>query len=213
MEAEFWHNRWKTKQIAFHTSEANPFLVKHFHALSLTKGERIFLPLCGKTLDISWLLSNGYRVVGAELSALAIDELFSELETEPTLTNFGNVKHYSAANIDIFVGDIFDLTPEMLGPVDAIYDRAALVALPTEMRIRYTSHLTKITNAAPQLLIQYSYDQNIFAGPPLSVSDDEIRQHYQGQYTITQLESTDVEGGLKGRYPAKENALLLQKNG
>ncbi|MGZ8252407.1 MAG: thiopurine S-methyltransferase, partial [Methylophilaceae bacterium] len=71
MEASFWHNKWQRGEIAFHQSDANPLLVAHFEALNLPKGSRVFLPLCGKTLDIAWLLAGGYRVVGAELSEIA----------------------------------------------------------------------------------------------------------------------------------------------
>ena len=153
MDASFWHQKWADNNIAFHNSEANPLLVKHFDDLSLNAGSRVFLPLCGKTLDIGWLLSQGYRVAGAELSAIAITQLFAELGVEPEISELGKLTHYSAPNLDIFVGDIFQLSGKVLGPVDAVYDRAALVALPGEMRARYTTHLLEITNKVPQLLI------------------------------------------------------------
>ncbi|MGB8700451.1 MAG: thiopurine S-methyltransferase [Thermosynechococcaceae cyanobacterium] len=212
MEASFWHQRWSNNDIAFHESEVNPLMVKYFKQLSLVNGSRIFLPLCGKTLDIPWLLSNGYRVAGAELSKIAIDQLFMELGVEPTILEVGTVDHYSAQNIDIFVGDIFHLYRKMLGLVDAIYDRAALVALPEEMRNRYTAHLMEITDKAPQLLICYEYDQSLMEGPPFSISNEEINQHYRDSYQLTPIVSANVPGGLKGKCAAKENVWLLQKN-
>lgn len=212
MDAQFWHDRWAKNEIGFHKSEANPFLVKYVHALALSKGNRVFVPLCGKTLDIPWLLSNGYRVAGAELSALAIDQLFSGLGVTPTITKSGRIAHYHANDIDIFVGDLFDVTRTMLGPVDAIYDRAALVALPDTIRSRYTAHLTDITNHAPQLLICYEYDQRAAEGPPFSISHEEVRRHYADQYQLTLLTSEDVPGGLKGKCAATEHVWLLQPN-
>jgi thiopurine S-methyltransferase len=212
MDASFWHQKWKENNIAFHGSEANPQLVKYFKALSLAEGSRVFLPLCGKTLDIAWLLSNGYRVAGAELSEIAIGQLFSELGVEPTIASIGKLDHYSAPNIDIFVGDIFDVSREMLGLVDAIYDRAALVALPGAMRDRYTAHLTEITDKAPQLLICYDYDQSCMEGPPFSISNEEVNQHYSERYDLTLMESTDLPGGIKGKCAAKENVWLLQSD-
>ena len=71
MNSSFWHQRWEKNEIGFHEDKPNPLLVKHFHELSVARGCRIFVPLCGKTLDISWLLSRDYRVAGAELSQLA----------------------------------------------------------------------------------------------------------------------------------------------
>ncbi|MGD1855290.1 MAG: thiopurine S-methyltransferase [Leptolyngbyaceae cyanobacterium] len=210
MNRQFWQQKWEDNNIAFHRSEANPVLVNYFEMLSLGKGSRVFVPLCGKTLDIAWLLANGYRVVGAELVDIAIKQLFIELELEPTVLEIDNVKHYHAANIDIFVGDIFNLSSPVLGTVDAVYDRAALVALPQDVRSRYTSHLIEITHKAPQLLVSYEYDQTMMAGPPFSISDEEVHQHYGKNYSLTLINSTDVPGGLKGKCAAKENVWLLQ---
>lgn len=212
MDAQFWHDRWAKNEIGFHKSEANPFLVKYVHELALSKGNRVFVPLCGKTLDIPWLLSNGYRIAGSELSAIAIDQLFSGLGVTPTITKNGRIAHYHANNIDIFVGDLFDVTRTMLGPVDAIYDRAALVALPDTIRSRYTAHVTDITNHAPQLLICYEYDQRTAEGPPFSISHEEVRRHYANQYQLTLLTSEEVPGGLKGKCAATEHVWLLQQN-
>ncbi len=210
MDANFWHERWKTNNIGFHEGAANALLVKYFKQLSLAKGSRVFLPLCGKTLDIPWLLSNGYRVVGAELSEIAIEQLFTELGVQPKISEVGEMDRYSAKNIDIFVGDIFNLSREVLGSVDAIYDRAALVALPEEMRQRYSAHLMQITNKAPQLLICFEYDQSLMEGPPFSVSNDEVNRHYRGSYDLTLLANIDMPGGLKGKCAAKENVWLLK---
>ena len=211
MESSFWHQRWDKMEIGFHLSEANPLLVRHFKALSLEAGSRVFVPLCGKTLDIAWLLSQGYQVVGVELSELAIQQLFDAFAVRPSVTQLGNLKRYSYENIDIFVGDIFDLSADLLGKVDATYDRAALVALPKAMRERYTAHLVEITAYAPQLLICFEYDQNLMDGPPFSISSEVAHLHYQSYYALKLLASEELPGGLKGKFPAKENVWMLQK--
>lgn len=211
METSFWHQKWESNQIGFHENKANSLLVKYIEELKLSEGSRIFVPLCGKTCDIPWLLSNGYKVVGAELSRLAVEQLFQENHIEPTISKLGKLVLYSAKDIDIFVGDIFNLSSEMLGPVDAIYDRAALVALPKTMRQEYAKHLIKITANKPQFLISFEYDQNKMPGPPFSINKDELNTHYRDTYSLSLLESTDLKGGLKGWCPATENAWLLQK--
>lgn len=210
MDSNYWHQRWEKNELGFHESEANPLLFKYFNELSLAQGSRVFVPLCGKTLDIAWLVSNGCSVVGAELSEIAIAQLFAELGVAPNISVVGDVKHYSAKNIDIFVGDIFTVSSKTLGVVDAVYDRAALVALPEEMRHRYTAHLMKITAKAPQLLITLTYDQNVMDGPPFSISDAEVNQHYRDSYHLTRLESACVPGGLKGKCEAMESVWLLK---
>lgn len=211
MDPSFWHQRWEKNEIGFHEGNPNQLLVAHFHELSVAKGRRVFVPLCGKTLDISWLLSRGYRVAGAELSQLAIEQLFMDLGMQPEIETVGNVEQWSANNLDIFVGDIFELSGKMLGQVDAVYDRAALVAFPADLRTRYSAHLMEMTDKAPQFLICYEYDQSLMEGPPFSVSDEEVHRHYATTYDLTLIASTQVAGGLKGKAPAKENVWLLKR--
>ncbi len=211
MDAEFWHRKWALNEIGFHESTPNPLLVTHFPALSLAQGSRLFLPLCGKSLDIHWLLARGYRVCGVELSQRAVEQLFAELALVPAIAAIGAMTRYSAPNIDIFAGDIFNLTRSDLGPVDAIYDRAALIALPEAARTRYAAHLADITAKAPQLLVTLDHDQSQIAGPPFSVNRAEIGRHYARDYEIAQLAGADVPGGLKGKVPASETVWLLRK--
>ncbi len=209
MDASFWHKKWEKNEITFHQNEANPLLVEYFSMLSLAEGSRIFIPLCGKTRDIAWLLASGYRVAGAELSKIAIVQLFAELGIEPQISSIGKLEHYSAENIDIFVGDIFDLSGSMLGQVDAVYDRAALVALPLEMRKQYTAHIMQMTDKAQQLLICLEYDQSMMEGPPFSINREEVNQHYSDNYQLTLIASENVAGGLKGKCAAIENVWRL----
>lgn len=210
MDKSFWHERWEKNETAFHLKEANPFLVKYFTKLSLPEASRVFIPLCGKTLDISWLLANGYRVVGAELSKLAIEQLFLQLGVQPKISKVAEFEVYSATNIDIFVGDFFALNKEILGQVNAVYDRAALVALPQDLRLKYTKHLINISAAVQQLLICYVYDQSLLAGPPFSVTDQEVRQHYSDSFELTLLATEQIVGGLKGKCAASEMVWLLR---
>ncbi|MEO0407553.1 MAG: thiopurine S-methyltransferase [Cyanobacteria bacterium P01_A01_bin.135] len=209
MDENFWLQKWQTNQIAFHKSEANPALVQHFSALALNQGSRIFVPLCGKTLDIGWLRSQGYRVAGAELAELAVTQLFDELGVAPTVSVAGETQRYSAEGIDIFVGDIFDVSAELLGPVDGVYDRAALVALPKDVRDRYTAHLIEITGGAPQLLVTFEYDPAVMTGPPFSITGEEVKRHYSGSYEVSRLASAAIPGGLKGKYAANQSVWRL----
>ncbi|HEY6528474.1 MAG TPA: thiopurine S-methyltransferase [Cellvibrionaceae bacterium] len=210
MDADFWQQKWQTNDIGFHQPQGNPLLAAHFNALDVSAGGRIFLPLCGKTRDIAWLLSKGYSVVGAELSEFAVEQLFDELGVKPSRAEFSNFVLYRAPKVDIFVGDIFALTHLMLGKVDAIYDRAALVALPVDKRKFYSAHLIDITGRASQLLICFEYDQSVIAGPPFAISEEEVKAHYQKYYGLKLLEQVPVDGGLKGACEALEVVWLLK---
>jgi thiopurine S-methyltransferase len=208
MEASFWHERWANNQIGWHESDFHPLLTAHFHELALPRGSRVFVPLCGKTHDIAWLLQQGYTVAGSELSELAVQQLFAELGVKPVVKEAGALRCYSASGIDVFVGDIFELHAAQLGPVAAIYDRAALVALPPQMRDRYAKHLIMLTSRAPQLLICFEYDQNLMAGPPHSVPASEVWRQYGATHRLTLAESRVLPDGLKGT-PANELAWIL----
>lgn len=210
MDASFWHAKWEKSEIGFHQDDFNPLLLDHLGALSLAPGNRVFVPLCGKTRDILWLLQSGYRVVGAELSRLAVEQLFAEMELVPAVTEAGPLTRFSAEDIDIYVGDIFELGAALLGQVDAVYDRAALVALPAAMRQRYADHLRAITGRARQLLIAYDYDQSLQNGPPFAVGADEVRSLYGQYFQPTRLASVEVAGGLRGKCPATEHVWLLR---
>lgn len=208
MEKSFWENRWNTNQIGFH-GKINNFLKKYFSELKLKPGSRVLLPLCGKTLDIHWLLSQGFHVIGVEFVETAIVQLFDELGVTPEISVEGKLKHYSAPHIDIFVGDFFDVTEAYTGRLDAVYDRAAIVALPADVRVNYARHVRKLSHNASQLLITFEYDQSLFAGPPMSVPAAEVESHYAETYNIKFCDKEEFAGGIRGQYPATETAWLL----
>ncbi len=209
MNASFWHDRWKRGQIGFHEGAANRYLVKYWSALGLPQTCRIFVPFCGKTRDIAWLLDAGHRVVGAELSELAIQQLFAGLKIDPEISQIGSSTLYSGPEIKIYVGDFFDLSEVELGPVDAIYDRAALIALPANLRRRYAEHLIRATAGAPQLVVTLEYNQRLMAGPPFSIDSADLRRLYTECYELKLLERGALPEKLKGRCDAEECAWLL----
>ena len=207
MEHSFWHSKWQKNEIGFHEPEGNALLIKYASSLldaenSHSALKRIFVPLCGKTRDIGWLLSQGCEVVGAELSEVAIIQLFEELGAEPTVTPTAKGKVYAKDGLTIHVGDIFKLTSSDIGDVTGVYDRAALVALPSPLREQYAAHLITITQCAPQLIISFEYDQNEMAGPPFSVNEKTVDALYSADYNIQRLERSVLEGGLKGKVDA-----------
>ena len=204
MNPEFWQNRWDNNQIGFHQPKVNPKLMQFFDKLQLNLQSdkqqseqqtcsRILVPLCGKTVDISWLAKQGLDVVGIELAQPAVEQLFNDLDTTPTITPHGKVTHYHAQyaeqNIDIWQGDIFDVPAEKIGQVDAIYDRAALVALPDEqpdcLRTRYTQQLIQLSDSAKQLLL--TFDFKSVSPPPFMVTPEMLERYYAKHYQIELL--------------------------
>ena len=131
MDPDFWHQRWQARQIGFHQSAPHPFLERWWPSLGVAPGARVYVPLCGKSLDMVWLAVRGYRVVGSELSALAVEEFFGEQQRpDVAIEPEGTFHRHVSGAFEILQGDALQLTPALLGPVQAAYDRAALVALP-----------------------------------------------------------------------------------
>ena len=209
-ENNLWLEKWEKREIGFNQNRVNEFLIKYFKKLNLEKNANILVPLCGKSIDITWFLSEGFSVTGIELSEIAVEELFLELGITPSISNLGEVKLYSSEQLNLFVGDIFKVTSKMIGEIDAIYDRAAIVALTKELRIKYAEHLRSISNNAPQLLLCFEYDQSLMNRTPYSVDELEVKMHYAQHYEIELLERVAIAGGFKGKLPASDVVWLLK---
>lgn len=210
MDKNYWNKRWENREIAFHESSANPFLTENFSMLGLDENSRVLIPLCGKTLDIAWFLNEGHQVVGVELIQSAIEELFDELGIEPVITNIKGMLLYEANNLQIYVGDFFSVTREMIGNVDAVYDRAALIALPPDLQSRYAAHLVEVSNSAPQLLVTMEYDQELMDGPPFSISSSDVKDYYQDHFEIIPILDAEKDTLFKAM-PVKESVWILRK--
>ena len=149
-------------------------------------------------------------MVAIELNESAVNQLFVEMNVTPKVTNVGALKQYQALDVTVYVGDVFKLTKNHLGAVDAVYDRAALVALPESMRQRYAQLTTELTNTAPQLLVAIEYDQSQYDGPPFSITETMVRDLYTQKYTCDLLERESMPDGLKGKCEASETVWLLK---
>jgi len=195
MEPKFWQERWARNQIGFHLPEVNPYLQRHWPQLALAADTQVLVPLCGKSLDLIWLASRGLRVLGVELSEQAVEAFFSEQNLAPRITQRGAFTVYQADRVEVWCGDFFALDADVLAGCTALYDRAALIALPPLMRARYAEHLNSLLLPGCQgLLITLDYDQAQKAGPPFAVTDDEVKVLFGSEWTLEALEAQDILG-------------------
>lgn len=192
MEPAFWHDKWERRDLGFHQSEVNPLLVRHWPALGCAPGATVFVPLAGKSLDMRWLADRGLRVLGVELSALACAEFWAEQGIEPQRRADGPFERWSGGGIELLCGDYFALDAARLAGVAAVYDRAALIALPQDLRRRYVGHLRTVLAPRPTLLITLDYEQSERAGPPFSVPQAEVRALYAPAWTVECVERVDL---------------------
>ena len=195
MKSHFWHERWQQNQIGFHQDEINPYLKSFWANPGLTPGSQIFVPLCGKSLDMLWLRQQGYQVLGIEISPTAVAAFFEENGIKPEVEDIHPFQRWSGDDIEILCGDFFALTARELEAVGAVYDRASLIALPPAMRRQYAEHLYQILPSPVEiLLVTLEYPQQQMDGPPFSVSQDELNELYHDQYAISLLASSDIIG-------------------
>ena len=193
MQPEFWHDRWERNQIGFHLQEVNPYLRRLWPTLEVAQGSRVLVPLCGKSLDLSWLAAQGYDVLGIELSQTAVEQFFAEQKVMPNIRQQGAFKVYEAGPVRIMCGDIFALSAADVADCSAFYDRAAMIALPVEMRAAYAGRLTQILpNGCKGLLITLDYDQSQMKGPPFSVPHAEVESLLCPAWSLEVVEQPDV---------------------
>jgi thiopurine S-methyltransferase len=193
MEIDFWHARWQANQIGFHQNEINPYLVQYWPSLQLEPQSRVFVPLCGKTLDMIWLLDQGYAIAGNEISQLAVEAFFAENRLTPEIRQEPGFTRWSCNRIEILCGDFFRLTLSDIGRIDALYDRAALIALTPLQRARYAARITQMLEPQiPGLLVTLDYEQQQMQGPPFAVSAEEVSKLYQDGFSVEQLAHTDI---------------------
>ena len=193
MDREFWLERWQRSEIGFHQQEINAHLQDYWGHLDLPAGSRVFVPLCGKSRDLLWLRARGHTVLGVELSSIAVRDFFAENGLTPQTTRQRAFERCEADGLEILCGDFFDLTPQHLQGVAGVYDRASLIALPPELRVRYAEHSASILPAeVGTLLVTMEYPQGEMSGPPFSVGEDEVRRLYAARYAVTHLHTKDI---------------------
>ena len=207
MEQAFWLERWQAHQLGWHRDDVNPLLIAHWSGLGLEAGSKVFVPLCGKSLDMGYLASLGHEVLGCELSRIAAEEFFAEAGVERERLVQGDFVHHCGGAVTILEGDIFNLSRGLLKGVSGVFDRGALIALPPEMRQRYVALLRDVLGKqARTLLMTLEYDQTRIGGPPFSVSEDEVHEYFRETYRVelifseatTELPPRYVELGLGG---------------
>jgi len=192
MKAEFWHERWSRQEIGFHRKQVHPLLNQFFDRLR-PEHHTIFVPLCGKSIDMLWLADHGLHVVGSELSKLAVSAFFEENKLTQNVLNAEPLQGFQSERVLLWQGDYFALLTSHLNGASCFYDRAALVALPADMRIKYVSKLNKLMpKNAEGLLITFNYDSAQMDGPPFAVPTSEVHQLFAEDWDVTNCSQQDV---------------------
>jgi thiopurine S-methyltransferase len=209
MDAEFWLQRWQKNEIGFHSPTLQPALLEHWRDLDAAKGARVLVPLCGKSLDMVWLANQGFKVVGAELSEVAVEAFFAENKLNPQIKTVDSFSVRNARAFELWCGDFFALKRADVN-CTAAYDRAALVAMPPEMQPRYAAKMAELMPADGQvLLVGLDYNQQEMQGPPFSIPQARVRELFEKWFDVTVL---DARNGLtKSEHLAKRGITRLEE--
>ncbi len=215
MDAEFWIKAWRDGRTAFHQAQYHEKLTKYFPRLEPEAGQKVLVPLCGKTKDMVWLHRLGLEVHGVELHEQAVRDFFPENALgAPDMSRDAEFVRFARPGISVRCGDFFKLAEADV--YDFVYDRGSLVALPAGMRKDYVRTVEKaLKPGGGYLLIAYEYDTSRMEGPPFSVGEDEVRALYQDRFTVELIESGKPAGEgarLSAVEGLRQNVYLLRKN-
>jgi thiopurine S-methyltransferase len=193
MQPEFWRDRWFQGQIGFHQPTVETYLEAHWADLGIARDSRVFVPLCGKSLDLLWLRDAGHDVIGVELSDIAAQAFWMESGLPARRRQVPGFDRYEASRLTVLCGDYFNVTLELLSGVRAVYDRGALVSWAPDLREPYVEHMTAITRSGTHtFLITLEYPQSQMNGPPFSVELDELEHLYAPKHDIQELARRDI---------------------
>lgn len=193
MDPDFWQQRWQQGQTGFHQDRPTPLLEQYWSEVFAPKGCRVLVPLCGKSLDLLWLAERGHRVLGVELSPIAVQQFFTEHRMTPGIHVSPSGTHYSCGPIEVVVGDAFALEDGLLASCQAVFDRAALIALPPEMRRQYAYRVyARMAPGTRALVVDLEYPQEEKQGPPFSVDAAEMRALFGERWAVDLLERRDI---------------------
>jgi thiopurine S-methyltransferase len=203
VQPDFWLNRWRAAQIGFHQAAVDRHLKAYWPLLKLPLNSPVFVPLCGKSLDLMWLRERGHPVTGVELSPVALESFLMEHGIPARRRVLADFDVFEAEGLKLYRGDFFKLTRARLGNASAVYDRAALISWTPEARQSYVKHLTLLTGPGTQtLLIAVEYPPEQMQGPPFPLTRETIENLYASHYSIEELarhEILELEPRLKAR--------------
>ncbi|MEO1393883.1 MAG: thiopurine S-methyltransferase [Cyanobacteria bacterium J06634_5] len=209
MKPSFWLQSWKEggMKTSFHRQDVHPY-VKFYAPDYFLRGQRVLVPLCGKDNALMWYKERAEHVIGVDLSMNAIEQFFQENNLNYSQTGHGR---YEADGITLFNRNIFDLTSADLGRIDFVYDRAALVALPDELRQRYRKKIDDLMHPGSKcLLVTLEFQPYLGDTPPFSITPADVHRYYGDAYIVDHVKNVSLPNH---RMVEKFNLDFLKEHG
>merc|ERR1712032_697639 len=188
MDNQAWNARWENNTASWHADEARTEILNLMKSNVTDFKGKVFVPLCGASLDMVWLAEQGLQVVGVEVSRLAIDKFFQEIyiKDDYDIISFNETSTiiHKAGNITIYEADLYNCQELMSEPAfDLIFDRASLIAINWEDREKYINLMLKLLGDKISKLSYFlqgmDYNKGEHLGPP-HIFNEASCQHYFG---------------------------------
>ncbi|MGI9521342.1 MAG: thiopurine S-methyltransferase [Hyphomicrobiaceae bacterium] len=188
MDEDFWRDAWRMGRAAFHEGKPNASLIQYWNKTALPKGTTVIVPFCGKSIDMIWLAEQGHFVIGIEIAEMAVEAFFAENSLRRTVDPESSFSVSRSGRLEIWCGDFFQLPREVIARAHGLFDRGGLIAQPREMRAKYARKLNAdLVPSARMLLMCVDYNQSEMPGPPFSVSDLEISDHFSSRFEVERV--------------------------
>ncbi len=198
MEISYWKSRWRKNNTGWHMTEVYPMLPELWPKLALRDNATVLVPLCGKSRDMQWLAAQGFHIIGVEASSKALEQFMQSSDRQFSRTHSHGYTVFTSTDINLWQGNFLNLPQRAIGPVNAIYDKASIVALPPEMRKEYSRKLLNLCNDTTEIFLQsFEYEQKEMNGPPFSVDENEIRSHFDQRFNITLMNERSIFENVK----------------
>ncbi|KAK3103080.1 hypothetical protein FSP39_016310 [Pinctada imbricata] len=166
---------------------------------------KIFVPLCGKSVDMKWLYDQGHEIVGIEGAETAVQQFFDESKISFTTSSIkdGILKLYQSddGRIRLYVGNYYNI--DMTGENNFlfIWDRGSLEAIDKSDREKYVKLMTSLMSPGCRLLLEVA-DRDDDMGPPFCIDKEEITNLFGSCSSVEYLEKEDT---------SKETSAIFKK--
>lgn len=186
MEISYWQSRWRKDNTGWHMDNVYPPLANIWSQLSIKSSAKVFVPLCGKSLDLRWLVERGHQVTGVDVSQKALEDVINYTNQSFTKDSSHGFTIYRSESLELWQGDFLKLPVKKIPQPDVIYDKASIVALPPEMRGSYAQKILSLCGKHTHIILQtFEYDQSEMNGPPFSVDENELKHHFGHDFEFT----------------------------
>ncbi|XP_033756355.1 probable thiopurine S-methyltransferase [Pecten maximus] len=187
-----WLNNWEGDCTPWHMSDVHEGLARYYKVLvnKPSVQNKIFLPLCGKSVDIKWLADRGNEVVGVEAAEMGLVEFFAEQNIEYSVEAAASVKGKLFRSRDnkirLYCCDIFDFSASVECGFSGVWDRGSIEALEFEDRKRYIELMRTLISSETGYLAEI-VERDLGKGPPYYVTADELEAGFGPGCTVTKL--------------------------